>query len=163
MMEVESVEKPSPTEVKGLILTLLQGRRSSGSTFGFAPQLHESAGGLPKTKLVSHSCSLAGSTSAMKVSNWGGHLHFREVGESYTLLLFVQTVTDNPVAFRDQTAAPDRRIQIQQTDRPTDSDSKEIRTDVDKEQIQKDRCSRQTDANSDNRSKQIQVKSHVEP
>ncbi|GJX55306.1 hypothetical protein Tco_0285203 [Tanacetum coccineum] len=48
----------------------------------FAPQLHESAGGLPKTKLVSHSCSLAGSTSAMKVSNWGGHLHFREVGES---------------------------------------------------------------------------------
>ncbi|GKF57363.1 hypothetical protein Tco_0170900, partial [Tanacetum coccineum] len=47
----------------------------------FAPQLHESAGGLPKTKLVSHSCSLAGSTSAMKVSNWGGHLHFREVGE----------------------------------------------------------------------------------
>ncbi|GJZ17850.1 hypothetical protein Tco_0553973 [Tanacetum coccineum] len=28
-----------------------------------------------------HSCSLAGSTSAMKVSNWGGHLHFREVGE----------------------------------------------------------------------------------
>ncbi|GJZ32473.1 transcription initiation factor TFIID subunit 6-like protein [Tanacetum coccineum] len=34
----------------------------------FAPQLHESAGGLPKTKLVSHSCSLAGSTSAMKVS-----------------------------------------------------------------------------------------------
>ncbi|GKD93286.1 hypothetical protein Tco_1373123, partial [Tanacetum coccineum] len=27
-----------------------------------------------------HSCSLAGSTSAMKVSNWGGHLHFREVG-----------------------------------------------------------------------------------
>ncbi|GKF77344.1 hypothetical protein Tco_0229814 [Tanacetum coccineum] len=47
----------------------------------FASQLHESAGGLPKTKLVSHSCSLAGSTSAMKVSNWGGHLHFREVGE----------------------------------------------------------------------------------
>ncbi|GKB93600.1 probable protein phosphatase 2C 60 [Tanacetum coccineum] len=47
----------------------------------FAPQLHESAGGLPKTKLVSHSCSLTGSTSAMKVSNWGGHLHFREVGE----------------------------------------------------------------------------------
>ncbi|GJY98944.1 cellulose synthase-like protein D3 [Tanacetum coccineum] len=34
----------------------------------FAPQLHESAGGLPKTKLVSHSCSLAGSTSAMEVS-----------------------------------------------------------------------------------------------
>ncbi|GKD42241.1 putative reverse transcriptase domain-containing protein, partial [Tanacetum coccineum] len=30
-----------------------------------------------------HSCSLAGSTSAMKVSNWGGHLHFREVGESH--------------------------------------------------------------------------------
>ncbi|GJW32543.1 hypothetical protein Tco_0052575, partial [Tanacetum coccineum] len=30
-----------------------------------------------------HSCSLAGSTSAMKVSNWGGHLHFREVGEGY--------------------------------------------------------------------------------
>ncbi|GJS22080.1 hypothetical protein Tco_0450712 [Tanacetum coccineum] len=29
-----------------------------------------------------HSCSLAGSTSAMKVSNWGGHLHFCEVGES---------------------------------------------------------------------------------
>ncbi|GJT24883.1 mediator of RNA polymerase II transcription subunit 15A-like protein [Tanacetum coccineum] len=28
-----------------------------------------------------HSCSLAGSTSAMKVSNWGGHLHFREVRE----------------------------------------------------------------------------------
>ncbi|GJY89062.1 hypothetical protein Tco_0503690 [Tanacetum coccineum] len=27
-----------------------------------------------------HSCS--GSTSAMKVSNWGGHLHFREVGEN---------------------------------------------------------------------------------
>ncbi|GJT62463.1 hypothetical protein Tco_1005996 [Tanacetum coccineum] len=25
-----------------------------------------------------HSCSMAGSTSAMKVSNWGGHLHFRE-------------------------------------------------------------------------------------
>ncbi|GKA38719.1 probable inactive purple acid phosphatase 27 [Tanacetum coccineum] len=49
----------------------------------FAPQLHESAdgSGLPKTKLVSHSCSLAGSTSAIKVSNWGGHLHFREVGE----------------------------------------------------------------------------------
>ncbi|GKF74129.1 hypothetical protein Tco_0220461, partial [Tanacetum coccineum] len=62
----------------------------------FAPQLHESAGGLPKTKLVSHSCSLAGSTSAMevsipiafvlptsamKVSNWGDHLHFREVEE----------------------------------------------------------------------------------
>ncbi|GKB16031.1 hypothetical protein Tco_0849954 [Tanacetum coccineum] len=34
----------------------------------FAPQLHESAGGLSKTKLVSHSCSLAGSTSAMEVS-----------------------------------------------------------------------------------------------
>ncbi|GKD30206.1 hypothetical protein Tco_1240984, partial [Tanacetum coccineum] len=34
----------------------------------FAPQLHESTGGLPKTKLVSHSCSLAGSTSAMEVS-----------------------------------------------------------------------------------------------
>ncbi|GKA51776.1 hypothetical protein Tco_0744972 [Tanacetum coccineum] len=33
----------------------------------FAPQQHESAGGLPKTKLVSHSCSLAGSTSAMEV------------------------------------------------------------------------------------------------
>ncbi|GKA21362.1 hypothetical protein Tco_0701351 [Tanacetum coccineum] len=32
----------------------------------FAPQLHESADGLPKTKLVSHSCSLAGSTSAME-------------------------------------------------------------------------------------------------
>ncbi|GKC40510.1 hypothetical protein Tco_1052894, partial [Tanacetum coccineum] len=31
-------------------------------------QLHESAGGLPKTKLVSHSCSLAGSTSVMEVS-----------------------------------------------------------------------------------------------
>ncbi|GKC94707.1 two-on-two hemoglobin-3, partial [Tanacetum coccineum] len=30
-----------------------------------------------------HSCSLAGSTSAMKVSNWGGHLHFRKVGEVY--------------------------------------------------------------------------------
>ncbi|GKA30208.1 zinc finger, CCHC-type containing protein [Tanacetum coccineum] len=28
-----------------------------------------------------HSCSLAGSTSAMKVSNWGGRLHFREVEE----------------------------------------------------------------------------------
>ncbi|GKA84694.1 F-box/FBD/LRR-repeat protein-like protein [Tanacetum coccineum] len=28
-----------------------------------------------------HSCSLAGSTSAMNVSNWGGHLHFHEVGE----------------------------------------------------------------------------------
>ncbi|GJW36106.1 RNA-directed DNA polymerase, eukaryota [Tanacetum coccineum] len=36
--------------------------------YSFAPQLHESAGGLPKTKLVSHSCSLAGSTSAMEVS-----------------------------------------------------------------------------------------------
>ncbi|GJT52286.1 hypothetical protein Tco_0978443 [Tanacetum coccineum] len=34
----------------------------------FAPQLHESAGGLPKMKIVSHSCSLAGSTSAMEVS-----------------------------------------------------------------------------------------------
>ncbi|GJV91298.1 F-box/LRR-repeat protein 25-like protein [Tanacetum coccineum] len=34
----------------------------------FALQLHESAGGLPKTKLVSHSCSLAGSTSAIEVS-----------------------------------------------------------------------------------------------
>ncbi|GJW17771.1 hypothetical protein Tco_0025207 [Tanacetum coccineum] len=34
----------------------------------FAPQLHESAGGLPKTKFVSHLCSLAGSTSAMEVS-----------------------------------------------------------------------------------------------
>ncbi|GKA14123.1 hypothetical protein Tco_0693769 [Tanacetum coccineum] len=34
----------------------------------FAPQLHESAGGLLKTKLVSHSCSLAGSTSAIEVS-----------------------------------------------------------------------------------------------
>ncbi|GJW49296.1 probable phospholipid-transporting ATPase 4 [Tanacetum coccineum] len=34
----------------------------------FAPQLHESAGGLLKTKLVSHSCSLAGSTGAMEVS-----------------------------------------------------------------------------------------------
>ncbi|GKC29547.1 hypothetical protein Tco_1036841 [Tanacetum coccineum] len=34
----------------------------------FAPQLHESADGLPKTKLVSYSCSLAGSTSAMEVS-----------------------------------------------------------------------------------------------
>ncbi|GJX40319.1 hypothetical protein Tco_0255309 [Tanacetum coccineum] len=34
----------------------------------FAPQLHESAGGLPKTKLVLHSCSLTGSTSAMEVS-----------------------------------------------------------------------------------------------
>ncbi|GJX47301.1 putative reverse transcriptase domain-containing protein [Tanacetum coccineum] len=65
----------------------------------FAPQLHESAGGLPKTKLVSHSCSLPGSTRAMKVSipiasvlpgrgatvcngkvsNWGGPCHFRDV------------------------------------------------------------------------------------
>ncbi|GJY22654.1 hypothetical protein Tco_0396312 [Tanacetum coccineum] len=34
----------------------------------FASQLHESTGGLPKTKLVSHSYSLAGSTSAMEVS-----------------------------------------------------------------------------------------------
>ncbi|GKF35843.1 hypothetical protein Tco_0112601, partial [Tanacetum coccineum] len=34
----------------------------------FALQLHENAGGLLKTKLVSHSCSLAGSTSAMEVS-----------------------------------------------------------------------------------------------
>ncbi|GJX04067.1 hypothetical protein Tco_0189983, partial [Tanacetum coccineum] len=34
----------------------------------FAHQLHESAGDLPKTKLVSHSCSLARSTSAMEVS-----------------------------------------------------------------------------------------------
>ncbi|GJW20452.1 hypothetical protein Tco_0031074 [Tanacetum coccineum] len=41
---------------------------SKGSMHKFAPQLHESAGGLPKTKLVSHSCSLAGSTSAMEVS-----------------------------------------------------------------------------------------------
>ncbi|GKA68137.1 hypothetical protein Tco_0768054, partial [Tanacetum coccineum] len=49
----------------------------------FAPQLHESARGLLKTKLVSHSCSLAGSTSAMKVSNWRGHLHFREVGDKF--------------------------------------------------------------------------------
>ncbi|GKB84355.1 hypothetical protein Tco_0956627 [Tanacetum coccineum] len=39
-----------------------------GVAVGFAPQLHESAGGLPKTKLVSHSCSLAASTSAMEVS-----------------------------------------------------------------------------------------------
>ncbi|GKA63062.1 putative mitochondrial protein [Tanacetum coccineum] len=31
----------------------------------FAPQLHESADGLPKTKLVSHSCSLAGSTEVL--------------------------------------------------------------------------------------------------
>ncbi|GJT75313.1 peroxisomal fatty acid beta-oxidation multifunctional protein AIM1-like protein [Tanacetum coccineum] len=45
------------------------------------PQLYESAGGLPRLKLPLHSCSLAGSTSAMKVSNWGGHLHFREVEE----------------------------------------------------------------------------------
>ncbi|GJW30083.1 MLO-like protein 6 [Tanacetum coccineum] len=34
----------------------------------FAFQLHESTDGLYKTKLVSHSCSLAGSTSAMEVS-----------------------------------------------------------------------------------------------
>ncbi|GJR74723.1 39S ribosomal protein L46, mitochondrial, partial [Tanacetum coccineum] len=66
----------------------------------FAPQLHESAGGLPSSRNLCrihapwqgarvqwkfqfplHSCSLAGSTSAMKVSNWGGHLHFREVEE----------------------------------------------------------------------------------
>ncbi|GJW75814.1 hypothetical protein Tco_0135184 [Tanacetum coccineum] len=33
----------------------------------FSPS-SQSAGGLPKTKLVSHSCSLAGSTSAMEVS-----------------------------------------------------------------------------------------------
>ncbi|GJV82959.1 hypothetical protein Tco_1522857 [Tanacetum coccineum] len=39
-----------------------------GDHYGFAPQLHESAAGLPKTKLVSHSCSLVGSTSAMEVS-----------------------------------------------------------------------------------------------
>ncbi|GJV37576.1 hypothetical protein Tco_1410053 [Tanacetum coccineum] len=39
-----------------------------GDIFLFAPQLHESAGGLPKTKLVSHSCSLPGSTSAIEVS-----------------------------------------------------------------------------------------------
>ncbi|GKF17631.1 hypothetical protein Tco_0062549, partial [Tanacetum coccineum] len=31
------------------------------------PQLHESAGDLPSLKLSLHSCSLAGSTSAMKV------------------------------------------------------------------------------------------------
>ncbi|GJS96864.1 IQ-DOMAIN 14-like protein [Tanacetum coccineum] len=42
--------------------------RHGKSTERFAPQLHESAGGLLKTKLVSHSCSLAGSTSAMEVS-----------------------------------------------------------------------------------------------
>ncbi|GKG00430.1 hypothetical protein Tco_0302120, partial [Tanacetum coccineum] len=32
------------------------------------PQLYESAGGLPRLKLPLHSCSLAGSTSAMEVS-----------------------------------------------------------------------------------------------
>ncbi|GKE45415.1 hypothetical protein Tco_1472699, partial [Tanacetum coccineum] len=32
------------------------------------PQLYESAGGLPSLKLPLHSCSLAGSTSAMEVS-----------------------------------------------------------------------------------------------
>ncbi|GJT23297.1 RNA-directed DNA polymerase, eukaryota, reverse transcriptase zinc-binding domain protein [Tanacetum coccineum] len=37
--------------------------------------------GLSSLKLPLHSCSLAGSTSAMKVLNSGGHLHFREVGE----------------------------------------------------------------------------------
>ncbi|GKD35803.1 probable purine permease 11 isoform X1 [Tanacetum coccineum] len=30
-----------------------------------------------------HSCSLAESTSAMNVSNWGGHLHFHKVGEFF--------------------------------------------------------------------------------
>ncbi|GJV57039.1 protein short hypocotyl in white light 1 [Tanacetum coccineum] len=39
-----------------------------GEEEGFAPQLHESAGGLPKTKLVSHSCPMTGSTSSMAVS-----------------------------------------------------------------------------------------------
>ncbi|GKD38872.1 hypothetical protein Tco_1259079 [Tanacetum coccineum] len=34
----------------------------------FALQLHESADGLPKMKLVSHSCSLERSTTAMEVS-----------------------------------------------------------------------------------------------
>ncbi|GKC55505.1 hypothetical protein Tco_1078250 [Tanacetum coccineum] len=43
-------------------------RTSESVSARFAPQLHESAGGLPKTKLVSHSCSLTGSTSAMEVS-----------------------------------------------------------------------------------------------
>ncbi|GJW88547.1 hypothetical protein Tco_0163887 [Tanacetum coccineum] len=42
--------------------------------------------GLPRLKLLLHSCSLAGSTSAMKVSNWGGHLHFREVGDCHLKL-----------------------------------------------------------------------------
>ncbi|GKD20820.1 hypothetical protein Tco_1222523 [Tanacetum coccineum] len=36
-----------------------------------------------KFQFLLHSYSLAGSTSAMKVSNWGGHLHFREVEESW--------------------------------------------------------------------------------
>ncbi|GKA56249.1 hypothetical protein Tco_0755321 [Tanacetum coccineum] len=49
---------------------VLRGQRKSEllPASNFAPQLHESASGLPKTKLVSHSCSLAGSTSAMEVS-----------------------------------------------------------------------------------------------
>ncbi|GJZ35282.1 hypothetical protein Tco_0581099 [Tanacetum coccineum] len=51
------------------LLVLCSTHTSDSSQIGkFAPQLHESAGGLPKTKLVSHSCSLAGSTSAMEVS-----------------------------------------------------------------------------------------------
>ncbi|GJZ35684.1 hypothetical protein Tco_0581501, partial [Tanacetum coccineum] len=33
----------------------------------FAPQLHESAGGLPSLKLSLHSCSLPGSTNAMGI------------------------------------------------------------------------------------------------
>ncbi|GKC05040.1 retrotransposon protein, putative, ty1-copia subclass [Tanacetum coccineum] len=47
---------------------LTQHARSMGLHTRFAPQLHENADGLSKMKLVSHSCSLAGSTSAMEVS-----------------------------------------------------------------------------------------------
>ncbi|GJS81980.1 hypothetical protein Tco_0748521, partial [Tanacetum coccineum] len=40
----------------------------ASATAVLTPQLYESAGGLPRLKLPLHSCSLAGSTSAMEVS-----------------------------------------------------------------------------------------------
>ncbi|GJV32053.1 hypothetical protein Tco_1392453 [Tanacetum coccineum] len=63
------VEGQLDDEISTLLREIpLQSQISDNKSTPFAPQLHESAGGLPKTKLVSHSCSLAGSTSAIEVS-----------------------------------------------------------------------------------------------
>ncbi|GKB74208.1 ribonuclease H-like domain-containing protein [Tanacetum coccineum] len=57
-----------PRHPEQSILALPGTRCMQSSGQKLTPQLYESAGGLPRLKLPLHSCSLAGSTSAMEVS-----------------------------------------------------------------------------------------------